>query len=118
MALGNSGYTHFSSLRLGGPAGGEPKGTDTQTGAGAINPDTLVTSLVTTGANALTLALGEVQGQIKIITMTTDGGDGTLTPAGLTGGTTITFNDVGDSVILLFLGTTWRILSNFGATVA
>ncbi len=118
MALGTNGYTHFSSLRLGGPVNGEPKGTDQISGPGAINPDTLVTQVITTGADALTLADGEVQGQFKVITMLTDGGDGTLTPAHLTGGTTITFNDVGDSVVLLFLGTTWRILSNFGCTVA
>ena len=37
--------------------------------------------------------------QIKIITMVVDGGNATLTPATLHGGSTVVFNDVGDSVI-------------------
>lgn len=89
----------------------------TLTGAGAVNLTTKVTLLVTTGANALTLAAGTT-GQIKIITMKTDGGDGTLTPTGLRGGTTITFNDVGDTVTLMYVDSAWIILSNFGCTVA
>lgn len=89
----------------------------TLSGAGAVNVTTKITLVVTTGANALTLADGTA-GQIKIITMKTDGGDGTLTPAHLRGGTTITFNDVGDTVVLLFIDSTWIILSNFGCTVA
>lgn len=89
----------------------------TLTGAGAVNLTTKVTLLVTTGANALTLAAGTT-GQVKIITMKTDGGDGTLTPTGLRGGTTITFNDVGDTVVLMYVDSAWIILSNFGCTVA
>lgn len=89
----------------------------TLTGAGAVNLTTLVTILVTTGANALTLANGSA-GQQKIITMLTDGGDGTLTPTALQGGTTLTFNDVGDTVHLCFNGTKWAIVSNNGATLA
>jgi hypothetical protein len=51
--------------------------------------------------------------------MVTDGGDATLTPATLAGGTTITFNDVGDSVVLIYNTTGgWAVLSNNGATVA
>lgn len=89
----------------------------TLTGAGAVNLTTLITAVATTGADALTLADGST-GQIKIITMITDGGDGTLTPTNLAGGTTITFGDVGDSVILVFVDGEWQILSNNGATVA
>ena len=90
---------------------------DTLTGAGAVILTTITTKLVTTGANALTLADG-VEGQRKTIFMITDGGDGTLTPTNLFNGTTITFNDVGDCVELLFTGADWHILSNTGATVA
>ena len=119
MTRGTNGYSHFQSLRLGGPVGGEPKGTDSITGPGAINPDTLVTQITTSGADAFTLADGEVQGQIKIITaLDQAAGDATLTPANMTGGTTITFGDNGDSVILLFLGTTWRVIGNNGAVLA
>ena len=90
---------------------------ETRTGPGAINTTSAVTLVVTTGANALTLAAGTA-GQIKVITMKTDGGDGTLTPTGLRGGTTITFNDVGDTVTLMYIDSAWIILSNFGCTVA
>lgn len=87
-------------------------------GAGAVNLTTLTTALTTTGANALTLANG-ADGQIKIIRMVGDGGDGTLTPTTKTGFATITFNDVGDSCILQYHTTLgWMILANNGCTVA
>ncbi len=97
--------------------GGLIGGVQTLTGAGAVNLTTLITSVVTTGANALTLADGTV-GQVKIISMVTDGGDGTLTPTNFANGTTITFNDVGDTVMLVFVGTKWALVSNTGATIA
>src|SRR5690349_14355821 len=56
-------------------------GTQTLTGAGAVNTTQRSTLLVTTGANALTLGLG-TEGQTKFIRMKTDGGDGTLTVTG------------------------------------
>jgi hypothetical protein len=86
-------------------------------GAGAVNLTTLTTTLTTTGANALTLADGAV-GQIKIIVMIADGGDGTLTPTNLANGTTLTFADVGDAVTLQFIGTEWWVISNNGAVLA
>ena len=75
-------------------------------GPGAVNLTTQVTYVATTGADALTLANG-TQGQQKIIVMTTDGGTGTLTPANLGNGTTITFDDVGDTANLIFLASNW-----------
>lgn len=92
--------------------------TATLTGAGAVGLTTLVTELVTTGANALTLADG-TDGQVKIIVMKTDGGDGTLTPTTKTGFSTITFNDAGDGVVLVYTTTTgWICCGNNGATLA
>ena len=79
----------------------------TLTGPGAVNITTSITHLVTTGADALTLADG-AEGQIKYIVMKTDGGDGTLTPTNYANGTTLTFNDVGDSVMLLFTNGAWH----------
>ncbi len=79
----------------------------------------IVTSLLSSGsaAIALTLANGN-NGQLKIITMTANaGGAVTITPANLLGGSTIQFSGVGQSVILLFTGTTWAVISNNGATV-
>lgn len=89
----------------------------TLSGPGAVNTTTGATRVTTTGADALTLADGS-EGQLKFIVMMVDGGDGTLTPANFGNGTTITFNDVGDSVLLIFLGTDWWIVSNNGCTVA
>ena len=87
-------------------------------GAGAISLNTLHTALTTTGAQAQTLANG-VAGQIKTISMVADGGDGTLTPATFANGSTITFNDVGDSVMLIYNTTGgWALISNTGCTIA
>lgn len=93
-------------------------GVQSLSGAGAVDTTNLITELTTTGADALTLANGTV-GQIKIITMIVDGGDGTLTPTTFANGTTITFNDVNDTVMLLYATTIgWVIIANSGATVA
>jgi hypothetical protein len=89
----------------------------TLTGAGAVDVTSAITWVVTTGANALTLADG-VEGQTKYIVMKTDGGDGTLTPSNFAQGTTITFNDVGDSAQLLFTNASWHIVGSYGVTVA
>ena len=87
-------------------------------GAGAISLNTLHTALTTTGAQAQTLADG-VAGQIKTISMVADGGDGTLTPVTFANGSTITFNDVGDSVMLIYNTTGgWALVSNTGCTIA
>ena len=86
-------------------------------GAGAISLDTLVTEITTTGADAYTLADGVV-GQIKIIAMIVDGGDGTLTPTTLATGTTITFNDINDNITLLYTTNGWLNTANQGATIA
>ena len=91
--------------------------TQSLSGAGAVDVVSAITEVVTTGANALTIAAG-VEGQIKFIVMKTDGGDGTLTPASFTGGTTITFNDVGDSVLLLYTNSSWFCIANQGCTIA
>ena len=93
-------------------------GVQSLSGAGAVDTTNLVTELTTTGANALTLADGTA-GQIKIITMIVDGGDGTLTPTTFANGTTITFNDANDTVALLYANTIgWVVIANSGATVA
>ena len=87
-------------------------------GAGAVTLTDLITEVTTTGADALTLANGSA-GQVKIITMIVDGGNGTLTPTTLAGGTTITFNDVGDGVVLVYSTTVgWVVVGNNGATIA
>ena len=90
----------------------------TLSGAGAIDLVTGVTEVTTTAADALTLANGTV-GQIKIIVMKADGGDGTITPVTFAGGTTITMNDAGDSVMLTYATTIgWVLVANNGCTIA
>ena len=95
-------------------------GVQTLTGSGStevVNLTDTVTLLVTTGSNqAFSLADG-VEGQLKIISMKTDGGDGIVTPANFVNGTTITFNDVEDTVVLLYQSTGWVALARQNAAL-
>ena len=94
-------------------------GVQSLSGAGAVDLTNLITELTTTGADALTLADGTTSGQIKIINMIVDGGDGTLTPATFANGTTITFDAVGESATLVWNSTVgWVATSTVGATIA
>jgi hypothetical protein len=94
-------------------------GVQSLSGAGAVDLTNLITELTTTGANALTLADGTTSGQIKIVNMIVDGGDGTLTPATFANGTTITFDAVGESATLVWNSTVgWVATSTVGATIA
>ncbi len=100
--------------------------TETRTGAGAISISTSHTNLVTTGADALTLAAPGATSspRIKTIHMTTDGGDGTLASTNIVGqssGTTsITFNDAGDYLVLAAIPglNKWSVLKEGGVTAA
>ncbi len=79
-------------------------------GPGAVNVTTFCTKVTTTGADAFTLADGVVVGQLKKIQLIVDGGDATLTPSNLAGGTTITFADAGDFAVLSWDGVDWRAI--------
>lgn len=59
-------------------------------------------AMTTGGVEALTLADG-YPGQVLVVNLTTDGGDGTLTPATATGWATIVFADAGDQATLLYV---------------
>jgi len=86
----------------------------------AVNVTTSITHIDTDtagGAHAGSLADG-TNGQIKIITMIADGGDSVVTPTNFANGTTVTLNDVGDSVTLVFTNSNWVVLANNGCTVA
>lgn len=89
---------------------------------GAINVTSFLTTINTdAGGDAYTLANGTLVGQRKRIRLVADGGgDGTVTPAtALFGGaTTITFNDAGDVVDLIWNGTAWAVIDNSGTTIA
>ena len=84
-------------------------------GPGAISLTDTVTFITTTGTDAYTLADG-TEGQIKIIVMKGDGGNGTLTPDNLVGFTAIRFTDVNNSCVLLSGSTGWNILALQQAT--
>ena len=71
----------------------------------------------TAGASTSTLADG-VEGQHIISKMIVDGGDQVLTPANLFDGTTITYDDAGDSVELVFANGSWNVVGTPTATVA
>lgn len=86
-------------------------------GAGAINTTTFRTNITTTGANAYTLANGTV-GQIKAIVLVVDGGDATITPTTLLGGTTLTLDAVGDSVLLQYGTGGWAVIGGNGYVLA
>ena len=90
-------------------------------GPGAIDITSLTTAFTSTGTgNALTLADG-AQGQLKTIIYVAEAAGsntGVLTPTNLGSATTITFNAVGDSVILQFIGTDWWVIGLRGAVVA
>lgn len=83
-------------------------------GDGAISINkTMVNVSSALGAVALTLADATV-GRLMFITMTADGGSNVVvTPANLINGTTITFNDEGDTALLYFGTGGWAF---FGGT--
>lgn len=65
-------------------------------------------------AVAATLADG-TQGQVITVTATDVTGATTLVPANLTGGATITFTAVNDSVTLVFDVSSWKVVSLSGS---
>jgi hypothetical protein len=92
------------------------KTVETVTGGGALSLTTGVSLIETTEAEAYTLADG-VEGQIKIISMKVDGGNATVTPDNYINGTSILFNNVNDTITLLYQSTGWVQLARQNATV-
>jgi flagellar basal body rod protein FlgC len=95
-------------------------GVQTLTGSGStevVNLTDTVTLLVTTGGSqAFSLANG-TEGQLKIISMKTDGGSGIVTPASFVNGSSITFDDVEDTIVLMYQSTGWVVLARQNSTV-
>jgi hypothetical protein len=94
---------------------------DSLVGPGAVDLTTLTTSFESTGTgDALTLGDGFV-GQIKTIVYSAEaaGTDtGVLTPDTPLGYSTITFNDIGDSVTLQYVVAGWAVVGVYNAVVA
>lgn len=68
------------------------------------------------GGDTFTLADG-IAGQITTILLTSSTGVATITPTNLAGGTSVTLNADGDSVVLQFMDTEWFILGGNSYTV-
>jgi hypothetical protein len=83
---------------------------DNVTDTAACSVANYFSTLTTTGAAVPTLADG-VENQIKKVQMIVHVGDAVLTPANLTGGTTITFADVGDVAELIFISGSWQVVA-------
>lgn len=93
-------------------------GTQSLSGAGAVDVTNAFTALTTTGsAQALTLANGTV-GEIKIISHVVDGGSAVLTPTTKIGFSTITFTNVADTAMLIYTPAGWDIVALSGAVSA
>ena len=77
-------------------------------------------SILTTVSSddGFTLADGKKEGDIKIILFETDAADAVITPANLAGGTAITLDSVGDTVMLVWIASNWHIISHYSGAVA
>ena len=100
---------------------------ETITGAGGSNAldDDIEVSLLDTssGTASLTLSAGRFVGQRKIIIMTVAGNNATMTQSNGNLNSTnvsssILFNAVGESVVLVYNGSNWNVVSSNGATIS
>ena len=83
---------------------------------GAASITTAIELLNCTTANAITLADSTSTGQIKTFIIDTGNADAVITPTDLLGGaTTITMDDLGDTVSLMWAGTGWAIIGSGSA---
>ena len=102
-------------------AGAVTTSSTTLSGAGAIPITTSLVKFTSTGAaNALTLANGS-DGQRLTIVHDVKGtlGTGVLTPTTKTGFSTVTFNNAGDTVSLVYVTTRgWMVTGSYLATIA
>lgn len=97
--------------------------TETVVAAGAVSVTKRITNLALVGAGAVTLAAPDASmlGSVKIITMTVDNGDVTLDLTNVTGqssGTGVTFDAVGDSLILVGGVSKWHVIGEAAITLA
>ena len=88
-------------------------GTTATSGAGAVAITAYIHEITTTGTgDALTLADGSEGQKLALCYVAEGAGADTaiLTPTNLAGGTTVTFNAVGDTANLLFTSGTWFMM--------
>ena len=83
---------------------------------GAASLTTAIELLNCTTANAIQLGDSTSTGQIKTFIIDTGNADAVITPTDLLGGaTTITMDDLGDTVSLMWAGTGWAIIGSGSA---
>jgi hypothetical protein len=88
--------------------------------ATAINVTTAVTEINATSATHSGALADGTAGQIKMILNTSTSGTNavTITPANLAGGTTITLNAPGESVVCIFKNSNWYVIGGNGYVIA
>ncbi|MCK5603142.1 hypothetical protein KAR91_14770, partial [Candidatus Pacearchaeota archaeon] len=85
--------------------------------SGAVTLLTQITQFDSTaGAAGVTLADG-LEGQLKTLEMTVDGGDVVITPANFRDATAITLASVNDSALVRFVDGAWEVVSMDGAVL-
>jgi hypothetical protein len=99
--------------------------TETVIGAGALSNVLKLSDLALVGAGAVTLATPSaiMAGSIKTVRMTVDNGNVTMAltnvnnVAGASAGTTCTFDDIGDTILLAACGAKWVVVGISGAAI-
>lgn len=96
---------------------------ETIAAAGALSVTKVYSKLALAGAGAVTLAApsATMLGQLKTIEMTADNGDVTLALTNVVGqssGTTATFGDVRDTLVLLAAYDKWVVIKESGIALA
>jgi len=88
--------------------------------ATAINVTTAVTEIDATSATHSGALADGVAGQIKMILNTSTSGTNaiTITPDNLAGGSTITLNAPGESVVCIFKNSNWYVIGGNGYVIA
>ena len=92
-------------------------------GAGAANLTTSITNCTSTGTDQVVSLADGVQGQVKIVSHIVDGGNVRVTPKNtsnvstLDGGSYVTLDAVGDTVVFLWNDSAWQIIGGYGHAV-
>lgn len=85
---------------------------------GIINLNIPITHLASSALDGLVKIPTGVEGQIKILTMTSDSG-GTLTLHGnIANSSNVSFNNVGDTATLLYTSSKWNVIGGTADVVA
>lgn len=83
-----------------------------------VSNATFYTAFTSTGAgDALVLADGLKEGQLKKVKYVAENAGGDSGVITLTGYTSITLDSIADYVVLMWKGGAWRIIENFSCTV-